>query len=83
MRQKLVAGNWKMNGGLKTNQQLLQDVVAGVAGMPGVAVAVCVPFPYLPQTQSLLTSPWKPHSSRRMSVSRVWLSPAHSPLTLL
>ena len=56
MRQKLVAGNWKMNGGLKTNQQLLQDVVAGVAGMPGVAVAVCVPFPYLAQAQSLLTN---------------------------
>ena len=56
MRQKLVAGNWKMNSGLKTNQQLLQDVVAGVAGMPGVAVAVCVPFPYLAQAQSLLTN---------------------------
>ena len=56
MRQKLVAGNWKMNSGLKTNQQLLQDVVAGVAGMPGVAVAVCVPFPYLAQAQSLLSS---------------------------
>ena len=56
MRQKLVAGNWKMNSGLKTNQQLLQDVVAGVAGMPGVAVAVCVPVPYLAQAQSLLTN---------------------------
>ena len=55
MRQKLVAGNWKMNGGLKTNQQLLQDVVAGVAGLRGVAVAVCVPFPYLAQVQAVLS----------------------------
>ncbi len=55
MRQKLVAGNWKMHGGLKTNQQLLQDVVAGVAGMRDVAVAVCVPFPYLAQAQSVLS----------------------------
>ncbi len=55
MRQKLVAGNWKMHGGLKTNQQLLQDVVAGVAGMRDVAVAVCVPFPYLAQAQSILS----------------------------
>ena len=55
MRQKLVAGNWKMNGGLKSNQQLLQDVVAGVAGMSGVSVAVCVPFPYLAQAQAALT----------------------------
>ena len=55
MRQKLVAGNWKMHGGLKTNQQLLQDVVAGVAGLRNVAVAVCVPFPYLAQTQAVLS----------------------------
>jgi triosephosphate isomerase len=55
MRQKLVAGNWKMHGNLKTNQQLLQDVVAGVAGLRGVAVAVCVPFPYLAQAQSVLS----------------------------
>lgn len=54
MRQKLVAGNWKMHGGLKANQQLLQDVVAGVAGMRDVAVAVCVPYPYLAQAQSVL-----------------------------
>lgn len=55
MRQKLVAGNWKMHGGLKTNLQLLQDVASGVAGLHGVAVAVCVPFPYLAQAQSVLT----------------------------
>lgn len=55
MRQKLVAGNWKMHGGLKTNQQLLQDVVAGMAELRGVAAAVCVPFPYLAQAQSALT----------------------------
>lgn len=55
MRQKLVAGNWKMYGGLKTNLQLLQDVVAGVAALRGMAAAVCVPFPYLAQAQSVLT----------------------------
>lgn len=44
-----------MNGGLKSNQQLLQDVVAGAAGLNGVAIAVCVPFPYLAQAQSALT----------------------------
>lgn len=55
MRQKLVAGNWKMHGGLKANAQLLQDVVAGVADLRNVAVAVCVPFPYLAQAQAALT----------------------------
>lgn len=44
-----------MHGGLKTNQQLLQDVVAGVSGLRDVAVAVCVPFPYLAQAQSVLS----------------------------
>jgi triosephosphate isomerase len=55
MRQKLVAGNWKMYGGLKTNVQLLQDVVAGVTTLHGMTAAVCVPFPYLAQAQSLLS----------------------------
>ena len=54
MRQKLVAGNWKMNGGLATNLQLLKDVVSGVTDLRGVSVAVCVPFPYLAQAQSTL-----------------------------
>ncbi len=44
-----------MHGGLKANQQLLQDVVAGVAGLRDVAVAVCVPFPYLAQAQAVLS----------------------------
>ena len=55
MRQKLVAGNWKMFGSLKSNLSLLQDVAAGVSGLRGTSVAVCVPFPYLAQAQSVLT----------------------------
>ncbi len=55
MRQKLVAGNWKMHGGLKSNLQLLQEVLAGAAELRGMAAAVCVPFPYLAQAQSVLT----------------------------
>jgi len=55
MRQKLVAGNWKMNGQLQTNAQLLQDIIKGSAKLPGVAVALCVPYPYLAQAQASLT----------------------------
>jgi triosephosphate isomerase len=55
MRQKFVAGNWKMHGVLRTNEPLLRDVVAGVADLRDVAVAVCVPFPYLAQAQSVLS----------------------------
>lgn len=44
-----------MNGGLESNLKLLQEVVSGVAELRDVAVAVCVPFPYLAQAQSSLT----------------------------
>lgn len=54
MRRQLVAGNWKMHGGLASNRLLLQNVVAGMAGFSGADVTVCVPFPYLAQAQSIL-----------------------------
>lgn len=53
MTRKLIAGNWKMNGSLQANAQLLQAVQAGV-GAPRCDVAVCVPAPYLAQCQQLL-----------------------------
>lgn len=53
MRRKLVAGNWKMNGGLAANAALLADVKAGLAAIGAQAdVAVCVPAPYLAQAQA-------------------------------
>lgn len=54
MRKKIVAGNWKMHGGLGVNERLLGGVVAGAAGL-ACDVVVCVPFPYLAQAQALLT----------------------------
>jgi len=51
MRARLVAGNWKMHGGLAANQALLDAIVAGVEG---VECAVCVPFPYLAQGRERL-----------------------------
>ncbi|MBC7203900.1 MAG: triose-phosphate isomerase [Pusillimonas sp.] len=47
-RQRLVIGNWKMNGSLAGNAKLLEGVRAGSG------LAVCVPFPYLAQTRSVL-----------------------------
>lgn len=54
MRRKLVAGNWKMHGGLAQNAELLDAVRAGMASLPDVDCAVCVPFPYLAQAQQKL-----------------------------
>jgi len=53
MRKKLVAGNWKMHGNLQQNADLLERIKAGVAGVR-CEVAVCAPYPYLGQLQSLL-----------------------------
>ncbi len=54
MRAKLVAGNWKMHGGIAQNQDFLAIVVAGTAGLHNAGCTVCVSYPYLSQAQSLL-----------------------------
>jgi triosephosphate isomerase len=52
-RPKLIAGNWKMHGSIGQNRDLLDTVAQGTAGLEA-DVAVCVPYPYLSQAQSLL-----------------------------
>lgn len=51
MRQKLVAGNWKMHGSLGANQKLLEAIRD--AGLR--QTVVCVPFPYLAQARDTLS----------------------------
>lgn len=53
MRRKLVAGNWKMHGALHQNLELLTNITAGGSGV-FCEIAVCPPFPYLAQVQSLI-----------------------------
>jgi len=53
MKKKLIAGNWKMNGSLAANEQLLKAILAGM-GQPTCQVAVGVPAIYLSQCQGLL-----------------------------
>lgn len=53
MRQKLVAGNWKMNGSLKSIEDLVSGILAGV-GDAKTGVAVCPPAIYLPKVAELL-----------------------------
>jgi triosephosphate isomerase len=52
MKQKLIAGNWKMNGSIAANEALVRAIVAGM-GDAACNVAVCVPAPYLAQVQAL------------------------------
>jgi len=53
MKNKLIAGNWKMNGSLTANESLIKGLLAGL-GSPGCQVSVCVPTIYLAQCQALL-----------------------------
>ena len=55
MRGKLVVGNWKMNGGLVANAALFSEIAAGWRRpSPSRDLAVCVPYPYLPQAHGAL-----------------------------
>ncbi|AMO21949.1 triose-phosphate isomerase [Ramlibacter solisilvae] len=51
-QNKLIAGNWKMNGNLAANEALVRAVAAGM-GEARCEVAVCVPAPYLAQVNAL------------------------------
>ncbi|QTR54209.1 triose-phosphate isomerase [Thiothrix unzii] len=54
MRQKLVAGNWKLNGSKASIESLMGGILAGLEGMDNVAVAVCPPYVYIPMAQTLV-----------------------------
>jgi len=54
MREFLVAGNWKMNGSIAANGELVAGIAAGVPAGSGFSMLVCPPFPYLGSVGSAL-----------------------------
>lgn len=58
MRQKIVAGNWKMNKTLEEGNALASEIAAMVGDevRGNVKVIFCVPFPYLLPIKNLLGS---------------------------
>ncbi|QNP48058.1 triose-phosphate isomerase [Diaphorobacter aerolatus] len=54
--KKLIAGNWKMNGGLAANAALLNALNEAVGARALCDIAVAVPAPYLSQVQQLLAN---------------------------
>lgn len=54
MRQPLVAGNWKMNGSRASAEALVNGIKAGMNEISGVGVAVCVPYVFLADVQTLV-----------------------------
>ncbi|MGM0593637.1 MAG: triose-phosphate isomerase [Pseudomonadota bacterium] len=55
MRQKLVAGNWKMNGSKASIKALLDGIKKGIADVESAEVAVCPPFVYLGEVETQLS----------------------------
>ncbi len=55
MRQRLVAGNWKLNGSRDLVRSLVGAVVAGLADGVEADVAVCPPFVYLGEAAAFLS----------------------------
>jgi len=48
MREKIVAGNWKMNTSIEEGRQLVEDILAGMDRVPeGVSLIVAPPFTHL------------------------------------
>jgi triosephosphate isomerase (TIM) len=54
MKQKLIAGNWKMNGSQEANATLVAALRAGLDSPLGCGVALCVPAPYLASVAALV-----------------------------
>jgi triosephosphate isomerase len=55
-RKPLVAGNWKMNGDIVTNEHLFTALRAALerASLAQVDIVICPPFPYLGQASAWL-----------------------------
>lgn len=55
VRERFVIGNWKLNGGLSANAELLAALRLGVEARAGKHCGVCVPSAYLAQAQTALS----------------------------
>ena len=66
MRKTLVAGNWKLNGSIKTIEELLTGILDGVSEAKS-DIAVCAPYIYIPQVQEKLAGTSIAHGSESIS----------------
>ncbi|USN98128.1 MAG: triose-phosphate isomerase [Phycisphaeraceae bacterium] len=55
-RRPIIGGNWKMNTNAESAVALARGVADGCAGLSGVEVFVCPPFPYLTHVGSALNN---------------------------
>ena len=55
MRQALIIGNWKMNGNLAENEQLLKTISSSLVSAEGIEVVVCPPSIYIAHVRQQLS----------------------------
>ena len=67
MRRTLIAGNWKLNGSLAANANLLAEIKLGL-GTQNCEVLVCVPAVYLAQCAEILAGSWVSFGAQDVSV---------------
>lgn len=70
MRRKILVGNWKMNGSLATNAQLLGSIRSSDIVKDG-DIVVCAPAPYLSQCQDFLTGSGVSWGGQDLSVHKL------------
>ncbi len=56
MRQSLIMGNWKMNGNRESSKTLCEAIIAGLGDGNGAEIAICVPYVYLSDLQTLTSN---------------------------
>ncbi|GGJ86654.1 triose-phosphate isomerase [Pseudomonas matsuisoli] len=55
MKKKLVIANWKMNGGIAANAELLGELIPSLSRLNRLEIAICPSFPYLHQVSMVAT----------------------------
>ncbi len=55
MREKIVAGNWKMNTTIREGKKLTEDILRGIESVPaGITLVVAPPFTHLSSVSGIL-----------------------------
>jgi len=55
-RQKIIAGNWKMNCTVAETEKLLKAILKGAKSIKGTKIVICPPFISLPVAAKILKS---------------------------
>ena len=71
MREKIVAGNWKMNTTIREGKELTENILRGISSVPaGVTLIVAPPFTHLSTISGIIGNTKNPGLSAQNCASR-------------